>query len=204
MWQKSVRAFVCSLVQAGLTVIRLLHPLLHLVFKIGRRIDGGLGTEIFLCRVRRCFALSAGLLVEGLVGLWTAFLLGQSLTDGKRDFVAFFINGKHLYLYHIANLYMVIDILNEAVGYLRDMHQALRVAERNNSAKGLDTNNLTFYDAPTSNFSDIPVYTPVQMMNCLTCFAAENTAYSGYYIIDKKGIQIKFGYKFGGFYEEKR
>ena len=24
---------------------------------------------------------------------------------------------------------------------------------------------------PTSNFSDIPVYTPVQMMNCLTCFA---------------------------------
>ena len=26
----------------------------------------------------------------------------------------------------------------------------------------------------------------------------------GYYIIDKKGIQIKFGYKFGGFYEEKR
>lgn len=34
MWQKSVRAFVCSLVQAGLTVIRLLHPLLHLVFKI--------------------------------------------------------------------------------------------------------------------------------------------------------------------------
>ena len=147
MWQKSVRAFVCSLVQAGLTVIRLLHPLLHLVFKIGRCIDGGLGTEIFLRRVRRCFALSAGLLVEGLVGLGTAFLLGQSLTDGKRDFVAFFINGKHLYLYHIANLYMVIDILNEAVGYLRDMHQALRVAERNNSAKGLDTNNLTFYDA---------------------------------------------------------
>ena len=50
MWQKSVRAFVCSLVQAGLTVIRLLHPLLHLVFKIGRCIDGGLGTEIFLRR----------------------------------------------------------------------------------------------------------------------------------------------------------
>ena len=112
-----------------------------------------MGTEIFLSGVGRTLfviifveILSARLFVKGFVTFGAAFFLRQSFLDGKGNFIVFFVDGKNFYLYNIVNLYMVVDILNEAVGYLRDMHQALCFAKGNDGTKRFHTDNLTFYD----------------------------------------------------------
>ena len=110
-------------------------------------------TEIFLSGIVRTLfviifveILSAGLFVEGFVTFGTTFFFRHSLFDGKRDFIAFFIDGKNFHLYNIVNFYMVVDILNEAVGYLRDVNQTLYFTKGNDGTERFYTDNLTFYD----------------------------------------------------------
>lgn len=153
VWQESIRTFIGSFVQAGLAIIGLFHPFFHFVFEIGRSIYGRMGAEIFLSGVVRTLfiilfveILSARLFASRFVVFGTAFFLGHCLSDGKGDLIAFFVDGKDFYFYNIVNLYMVVDILNEAVGYLRNVYQTLYFAKGNDGTKGFHTDNLTFYD----------------------------------------------------------